>query len=137
MSDRISRGRAALPGKRRAIELAVVTAIAALAAGPLAAQTVLAPTPYSFDTTYGRLPKNVVPLDYKIAVVPDIVTKTLRGEETVTLNVREATSTIQFNTLNLKLDHVLFDGKAVAAVVTSDEQQLTTVTTSIPAATAV
>ena len=102
--------------------------ITVLAAAPVMAQTVVAPTPFSFDTAYGRLPKNVVPLDYTIAIVPNVATKTLRGKESVTLNFREATTTIQFNTLNIQLDHVLFDGKPVAAVNSNDEQQLTTVT---------
>ena len=109
-------------------------AAATVLAGPTAqAQTVIAPTPFSFDTAYGRLPKNVVPLDYTIALVPNVAAKTLRGKESVTLNFREATATIKFNSLNMKLDHVLFDGKPVASVESSDEQQLTSITLAAPA----
>jgi aminopeptidase N len=97
------------------------------------AQTAVAPKPFSFDSAYGRLPKNVVPLDYTVAIVPDIAAKTLRGTESVVLDVRAATATIQFNTLNMKLADVRFDGKPVASVDTRDEQQLTTVTLAAPA----
>ena len=84
--------------------------------------------PFSFDSASGRLPKNVVPTDYTIAIVPDAAALTLRGDESVSLNFRAATDTIAFNSLNMTLDHVLFDGKPVKAVVSSDEQQLSTVT---------
>jgi aminopeptidase N len=130
MNHTISIGKAR-PG-RRAFRLGF-SIVTALSAGHALAQTVIAPTPFSFDTAYGRLPKNVVPLDYTIALVPDIATKTLRGKESVTLNFREATATIQFNSLNMKLDHVLFDGKPVAAVESSDERQLTSITLAAPA----
>jgi aminopeptidase N len=84
--------------------------------------------PFSFDTAQGRLPKNVVPLDYDIAIVPNLTDRTLAGEESVVLDFRAATDTIQFNSLNEVLDRVRLDGEAVKSVVSSDEQQLTTVT---------
>jgi aminopeptidase N len=88
----------------------------------------LAETPFSFDTAPGRLPKSVVPQDYDIALVPDIAKHTVRGTETITLNVRSATATISFNSLNETLDHALFDGRPVQAVESDDKAQLTKVT---------
>jgi len=67
--------------------------------------------PYSFATTPGRLPKNVIPTDYVIAVVPDAGKFQISGTETVSLDFTEATDKIQFNSLNQKLAKVLFDGK--------------------------
>ena len=84
--------------------------------------------PFSFDTAQGRLPKNVVPLDYDIAIVPNLTDRTLAGEESVVLDFRAMTDTIQFNSLNEVLDRVRLDGEAVKSVVSGDEQQLTTVT---------
>lgn len=84
--------------------------------------------PFSFDAAYGRLPKNIVPLSYDIAVVPDTVALTLTGTESVRLRFRSATATIEFNSLNEKLRDVRLDGQPVKNVVSSDEQQLTTVT---------
>jgi aminopeptidase N len=92
-----------------------------------------AAAPFSFETTPGRLPKNVVPIDYRISIEPDVKAGTLRGSERVTLDFREATARIVFNSLNERLSAVRFDGQAVESVVTDDEQQLTTVTLNRPA----
>lgn len=102
-----------------------VAALAVTVALPLAAA---APGPFSFDAAPGRLPKNVVPVDYDIAVVPDVAAKTFTGTETVSLRFRSPTDRVVFNTLNLKLENVRLDGKAVAAVATDNDKQLTTVT---------
>jgi aminopeptidase N len=90
--------------------------------------------PFSFDSAPGRLPKNVVPQDYDLALVPDIAAHTVRGTEAITLKVRSATATLTFNSLDQRLDHVLFDGRPVSAVESDDEAQLTKVTLAGPAA---
>ncbi len=106
----------------------VALPIALVFAGvPSAAQT------FNFDTAFGRLPKNVVPIDYTIAVVPDAAAHTLTGTESIVLDVRSATSTIEFNTLNESLADVRLDGAAVATVITENDRQLTTVTPAQPA----
>ena len=91
-------------------------------------------TPFSFDGAPGRLPKDVVPLDYSIAIVPDVATLSLEGTERVLLKVRTATATIQFNSLNETLRDVRLDGQAVRGVVSDNDQQLTTLTLAVPAA---
>src|SRR5580704_16530479 len=99
----------------------------------LLAVTALAEAPFSFDTAPGRLPKIVVPLNYDLALVPDLAAHTVRGTEAITLRVRSPTWTITFNSLNQKLDHVLFDGHPVSRVESDDKAQLTTVTLTKPA----
>ncbi len=115
----------------------VVNCVAGLALGGLAATLLSGPAvagaPFSFDAAPGRLPKDVVPLDYTLAITPDIGALTFSGTEQVKLKVRTATRTVVFNSLNEKLAAVRFDGKPVAKVVSDDEQQLTTVTLSQPA----
>jgi hypothetical protein len=113
--------------------LAALTALAPSHAATASANS-LPDAPFSFESAYGRLPKNVVPLDYSLAIAPDIASHAIHGEETVKLQFRERTATIQFNSLNQRLDHVLFDGKPVQAVDSSDERQLTTLTLAEPAA---
>ncbi len=98
----------------------------------------LAPTawcgaPFSFDSAPGRLPKNVVPLSYDVAIVPNVDALTLTGTESVQLQFRAATATLQFNSLNETLSDVLLDGKPVKSVTSSDAKQLTTVTLTQPA----
>lgn len=88
--------------------------------------------PFSFDSAPGRLPKNVVPLRYDVAIVPDIDGLKLAGTESVQLRFRTATATVQFNSLNETLSHVLLDGKPVKSVSSSNEQQLTTVRLAKP-----
>lgn len=88
----------------------------------------LAGAPFSFDHAPGRLPKDVVPLDYTVAITPDTETLAFSGVETVRLHVRVSVRRLVFNSLNETLDDVRLDGQPVAKVVTEDRQQLTTVT---------
>jgi len=88
--------------------------------------------PFSFDSVPGRLPKDVVPSAYDITLVPDIDKLTFAGQESVTLQVRVATTHIIFNTIDLHLRDVKLDGVAVKAVATDNNAQLTTVTLAAP-----
>ncbi|HLQ13251.1 MAG TPA: M1 family metallopeptidase [Steroidobacteraceae bacterium] len=106
----------------------------AVAAGLALGPPAMAVAPFSFDGAPGRLPKDVVPVDYQVAIVPDIQALSLEGTEGVLLEFRAATATIQFNSLNETVRDVRFDGRAVENVVTDNEQQLTTVTLPAPAA---
>ncbi len=90
--------------------------------------------PFSFDSTPGRLPKDVVPLDYRVAIMPDVASKTLTGTETVVLEVRKPVRTIEFNSLNERLSEVKLDGADVAGVQSDDEKQLSTLTLASPLA---
>src|SRR5271154_5514294 len=89
---------------------------------------VLADAPYDFDKTAGRLPKDVVPTDYELSLAPDIAGKQINGHETVHLEFRSASATIQFDSGDEKLRDLRFDGKPVSTFVTDNAQQLTTVT---------
>jgi aminopeptidase N len=93
---------------------------------------VAAGAPFDFDRAPGRLPKDVVPVDYRIAVVPDIAAMTISGTESVALRVRAATHTVVFNSLNEQLSDVRLDGAPAAAVESDDSKQLTTVTLAQP-----
>ena len=110
---------------RQAALLMLCLPLPLLGAAEQAPSTV--PAPFSFDTTFGRLPKNVVPLDYDIALTPDADSRTLSGHETIVLHFRAITDTIVFNSLNEGLSEVRFDGRSVESVKSSDEQQLTTI----------
>ena len=90
--------------------------------------------PFDFNSTPGRLPKTVVPTDYRIALTPDAGAKTLRGTENVALDVRRATSTIVFNTHDMTISEARFDGARVARITTENDKQLTTLALARPAA---
>jgi aminopeptidase N len=104
------------------------TLLVALASLPASAGA-----PFDFDAAPGRLPKNVVPVDYRIAVVPDVAARTIAGTESVSLRVRAPTDTIIFNSLNEQLSDVRLDGVPARGVQSDDERQLTTVTLAQPA----
>ncbi len=88
---------------------------------------------FSPDQAGGRLPKNVVPDSYVIDIVPDTAAHTLTGRESIVLHVQASTAVIQFNSLNEILHDVRLDGRRVKTVVSSDKDQLTTVTLTTPA----
>jgi aminopeptidase N len=88
--------------------------------------------PFSFDSVPGRLPKDVVPIDYTIDITPDTKALTFSGHESVLVQFRSATATVQFNSLNEALRDVRLDGHPVKSVVSDDDHQLTTVTLLAP-----
>jgi len=88
--------------------------------------------PFSFDAAPGRLPKNVVPSDYTLAITPDLTAHTVSGVESVKLKFREKTNIVQFNSLNQTLSDVRLDGKPVKKVDTDNTKQLTTLTLAAP-----
>ncbi|HEX4387645.1 MAG TPA: M1 family aminopeptidase [Steroidobacteraceae bacterium] len=95
---------------------------------------VAAAQPFSFDAAPGRLPKDVVPLAYEVAIVPDVPGLTIAGSESVTLDFRSSAARIVFNSLNEVLHDVRLDGQAVRAVDSDDTAQLTSITLAAPAA---
>jgi aminopeptidase N len=102
---------------------------AALAANVLALGVTQASQlqPFSFDTVAGQLPKDVVPLNYRIRIVPNAAAATLTGSESVQLRFRSATDKLQFNSLGETLSNVQLDGKPVKAVASDDTKQVTSV----------
>ena len=73
----------------------------------------------------GQLPDTVAPLAYDITIKPDAKAMTFSGTETVTINVRRATSTITLNAAELKLSRVTFDGKSAPFKLDETTQQMT------------
>ena len=58
----------------------------------------------------GRLPTNVAPVLYDISVKPDAKAMTFTGTEIATIDVTQATTTIQLNAADLVFADVKFDG---------------------------
>ncbi len=67
--------------------------------------------PFSFKDTPGKLPKDVIPTDYAIRIVPDIDKLTFAGTETVKLNIRSRVRQLVLNALELKIEAASIDGK--------------------------
>jgi aminopeptidase N len=87
---------------------AAVAAALALSAG-----AVLAEAPFSFHATPGKLPKDVLPIQYAARIAPDLDANTFQGEETVEIQVVKATPTIMLNAANLDIDSAALSGKGI------------------------
>ena len=59
--------------------------------------------PFSFNETPGKLPKEVVPVEYSIRIVPDIDRLVFTGMETVKLSVRSPVRQLVLNALELEM----------------------------------
>jgi aminopeptidase N len=75
-----------------------------------------AEAPYSFDKTPGKLPKDVIPVEYDAHLAPDIAANTFRGSETVAIDVLQPTSTITLNAAALEIDSASLSGKGLKAL---------------------
>ena len=89
---------------------------------------IAAETPFSFKDTPGKLPKEVVPADYSIRVVPNIDKLTFTGTETVKLSVRSPVQKLVLNALELEITEASLDGKMLptSAIKIDKENELLT-----------
>jgi aminopeptidase N len=72
---------------------------------------VTAEQPFTFKETPGKLPKEVVPTNYSIRIVPNIDAFTFTGTETVKLKVRSPVHQLVLNALELEITDASLDGK--------------------------
>ena len=59
-------------------------------------------------TNFSRLPKNVVPNHYFVTIRPEISNFTFTGTETVNVDVREQTTSIVLNSLDIEIQSASF-----------------------------
>src|SRR5437762_8453890 len=67
--------------------------------------------PFNFEETPGKLPKEVVPLEYSVRIVPSIDRFTFTGTQKVKLRVRHPVSQIVLNALELEVADASIDDK--------------------------
>jgi aminopeptidase N len=84
--------------------------------------------PFSFKSTPGKLPKEVVPTDYAVRFVPDIDKMAFAGTETIMLNARNRVHKLILNALELKIEAASIDGKELpsASIKTDTKNELLT-----------
>jgi aminopeptidase N len=71
--------------------------------------------PYTFANTPGKLPKQVVPLEYSIRIVPDVSKFTFSGSETVKLKASAPVRELVLNSLELEIAKASIDGTQLSA----------------------
>src|SRR6266511_2855960 len=86
--------------------------------------------PFNFNETPGKLPKEVVPTEYAIRIVPNLDNFTFAGSESVKLNVRSPVHQLLLNGLELKIEAASVDDKELplSAIKTDNKKQLLTLT---------
>ena len=84
--------------------------------------------PFQFATTPGKLPKEVLPVEYSVRIVPNIDKFTFTGTETVKLSVRSPVRQLVLNSLELKITDASLDGKVLpkSAIKTDKKNELLT-----------
>jgi aminopeptidase N len=84
--------------------------------------------PFTFKDTPGKLPKEVVPTDYSIRIIPNIDEFTFTGTETVKLKVRSPVHQLVLNALELEIKDASLDGKGLpkSAINIDKEKELLT-----------
>ena len=63
-----------------------------------------AEAPFAFDRTPGKLPKNVVPVEYTLHLVPDLAGLSFKGDVNIAIDVRKPTHHIVLNARNLRIE---------------------------------
>src|SRR5438128_1674248 len=105
--------------------------------------TMIAEKPFSFKDTPGKLPKEVVPTDYSIRIVPNIDKSasrtdssrgelTFAGSEMVKLNVRSPIRQLVLNALELKVQAASVDGKQLPASAIRIDKETELLTLTLP-----
>src|SRR5215471_1716145 len=86
--------------------------------------------PFNFDETPGKLPKEVVPTEYAVRIVPNLDNFTFAGSESVKLNARKPVRQLLLNALELKIEAASVDGKELplSSIKTENEKELLTLT---------
>ena len=82
--------------------------------------------PFQFATTPGKLPKEVLPVEYSVRIVPNIDKFAFTGTERVKLSVRSPVRQLVLNSLELKITHASLDGKVLpkSAIKTDKKNEL-------------
>jgi aminopeptidase N len=84
--------------------------------------------PFNFNETPGKLPKDVVPTEYAVRIIPNLDDLTFSGSETVKFSARSPVRNIVLNVLDLKIEEASIDSKGLpfSAINADDEQELLT-----------
>ncbi len=88
--------------------------------------------PFSFDETPGKLPKEVIPTEYSVRIVPNVDNFTFSGTETVKLTVRHRVHQLVLNALELKIEAASVDGRELPASGINIENESELLTLQLP-----
>jgi aminopeptidase N len=120
------------------MKLKFASRFAATAAFSIATLAAHAEAPFAFGTTPGKLPKDIIPLQYAAHLVPNLAANTFLGSESIEIDVLNSTSTIMLNVANIDIDAASLSGKGISELkltpVIDKEQETLTFTLAAPLA---
>ena len=88
--------------------------------------------PFNFSDTPGKLPKEVVPAEYAIRIVPNLENYTFAGSETVKLNARSPVHQLVLNALELEIEAASVNGKELPLSAIKSDNQNELLTLALP-----
>jgi aminopeptidase N len=88
--------------------------------------------PFSFKDTPGKLPKEVVPTDYSIRIVPNIDALKFSGTETVKLDVRNPVHRLVLNALEMEITEASLDGEPLPKSAINIDKEKELVSLALP-----
>ncbi len=94
--------------------------------------TIHAEKPFEFARTPGKLPKEVVPTEYSIRIVPDIDKLMFTGTETVKLSARSPVHQLVLNALEVAIKRASVDGKALPQSAIKIDEKAELLTLELP-----
>ncbi len=117
-------------------QLTAFTALALIATLAANSGLACAESVYSFASTPGRLPKNVVPIHYAIDLRPDLSTLAVSGSEVVDIKVLEPTDHLVLNAVDIVLSSASLEDEAGQVATIALQPKLQTITLTFPHAVA-
>jgi len=94
--------------------------------------TMTAEKPFSFKDTPGKLPKEVVPTDYSIRIIPNIDAFTFTGAETVKLKVRSPVHQLVLNALEIEITEASLDDEVLPKSALKVDKEKELITLALP-----
>ncbi|HJT81209.1 MAG TPA: M1 family metallopeptidase [Chthoniobacterales bacterium] len=89
-----------------------------------AAVPLRAEKPFDFDSTPGKLPKQVVPTEYAIRLTPNLEAKTFTGTAIIKIKANEPVQRLVLNALELEISSAVVDEHALeASAIKLDKKQ--------------
>ena len=95
---------------RKPLRLSSVCAALAFISGFAAPISSLAEAPYNLASTPGKLPKDIIPLEYKVHLQPEIEANRFRGTQSVEIEVLRSTQKIMLNAFQLEIESASISG---------------------------
>jgi aminopeptidase N len=88
--------------------------------------------PFNFEETPGKLPKEVVPIECSVRIVPSVDKFTFAGTEMVKLSVRRPVRHLVLNALELEVAGASIDGKALPHLAIKIDKKSELLTLALP-----